>query len=109
MCRSRWAKRTLLSGKCWDSDVSLMCIVLLQTLTVQLAAQQLQSEAQALVGGSLWVDPDEAGREGSHRSLLRGVVVLVPNENLKERSKSHVRGSWYLTQVKTEKNSEMIQ
>lgn len=38
----------------------------LQTLTVQFAAQQLQSEAQALGGGSLWVDPDEAGQEGSH-------------------------------------------
>lgn len=41
-------------------------VKLLQTLTIQLAAQQLQSEAQALVGGSLWVDPDEAGLERSH-------------------------------------------
>lgn len=36
-------------------------------LTVQFAAQQLQSEAQALVGGSLWVDPHEAGQEGTYR------------------------------------------
>lgn len=79
-------------------------VKLLQTLTIQFAAQQLQSEAQALVGGSLWVDPDEAGLERSHGSLLRGVMVLIPNENLKEELKGRVRGSGYFTQVKKEKN-----
>lgn len=46
--------------------VVVVHVKLLQTLTIQFAAQQLQSEAQALVGGSLWVDPDEAGLERSH-------------------------------------------
>ena len=51
--------------------------------TVQLAAQELQAEAQALVGGPLRVDPDETGEERPHGPQLRGVVVLVPNEHLR--------------------------
>lgn len=35
-------------------------------LTVQVAARQLQPQAQALGGGSLGVDPDEAGPHGGH-------------------------------------------
>lgn len=38
----------------------------LPELTVQVAARQLQPQAQALGGGSLRVDPDEAGPHGSH-------------------------------------------
>lgn len=37
-----------------------------QELTVQVAARQLQSEAQALGGGALRVDPDVAGPNVSH-------------------------------------------
>lgn len=64
-------------------------------LTVQFAAQQLQSEAQALVGGSLWVDPDEAGQEGTHWLQLRGVVVLIPDEYLRQKTQRHVRAWLY--------------
>ncbi len=58
----------------------------MQTLTVQFTAQQLQAEAQALIGGSLWVDPDEAGHEGTHRPQLWGVMVLIPDENLRQNT-----------------------
>lgn len=53
-------------------------------LTIQLTAQQLQSKAQALIGGSFWVDPNKAGQEGTHGPQLRGVVVLITGEYLKE-------------------------
>lgn len=56
-------------------------------LTVQVAARQLQAQAQALGGGSLGVDPDQAGPHGSHQPELRRVVVLVPQEDLKTRMK----------------------
>lgn len=39
------------------------CVCGIKGLTLQLAAQQLQAEAHALVGGSLRVDPDEAGKK----------------------------------------------
>lgn len=58
-----------------------------RALTVQLAAQQLQAQAQALVGGSLRVNPDEAGEERSHGPQLWGVVVLVPTENLRRKER----------------------
>lgn len=69
----------------------------LMELTVQFTAQQLQSEAQALVGGSLRVDPDEAGQEGTHRPQLWGVVVLIPNEYLRRKTDRHVRAWLYFT------------
>lgn len=59
----------------------------LQTPTVQVAAQQLQSEAQALVGGSLRVDPDEAGHQGPERLQLRRVVVLITSEYLRGKQR----------------------
>lgn len=52
--------------------------------TLQIAAEQLQSEAQALSGGFLRVDPDEAGQQGSKRPHLWSVVVLITGEDLKE-------------------------
>lgn len=65
----------------------LIMDIKLKALTVQLAAQQLQAEAQALVGGSLWVDPDKAGQQGTRRSQLWGVVVLIADEYLKQKGK----------------------
>lgn len=56
-------------------------------LTVQVAARQLQPQAQALGGGSLRVDSDEAGPDGSHQPELRRVVVLIPRENLQSSIK----------------------
>lgn len=57
-----------------------------RALTIQLAAQQLQSEAQTLGGGSLRVDPDEAGQEGTHGPQLGGVVVLITLEYLRQET-----------------------
>ncbi len=71
----------------------------MQTLTVQFAAQQLQSEAQALVGGSVWVDPEEAGQEGTHWPQLWGVVVLIPDEQLRQKTERHLRAWLYFTWV----------
>lgn len=51
---------------------------------MDLTAQQLQSEAQALGGGSLWVNPEEASQQRAQRTQLWGVMVLVPNEDLEE-------------------------
>ncbi|TNN47675.1 hypothetical protein EYF80_042118 [Liparis tanakae] len=58
-------------------------------LTVQLAAQQLQAEAQALDGGPLRVDPDVAGQQGTHGPQLRGVVVLIPEEDLRRHGRQN--------------------
>ena len=51
---------------------------------MDLTAQQLQSEPQAIGGGSLWVDPEEASQQRAQRTQLWGVMVLVPNEDLEE-------------------------
>lgn len=59
--------------------------ILQWTPTLQIAAQQLQPEAQALSGGFLRVDPDEAGQQGSKRPHLWSVVVLITGEDLKGR------------------------
>lgn len=80
-------------------NINPKCWLRVQTLTVQFAAQQLQSQAHALGGGSLRVDPDKAGEEGTRGPQLRGVVVLVPDEYLrgKEKRNKYVMGRMYFT------------
>ena len=57
-----------------------------EQLTFHLTAQQLHSQPQSAVSGSLGVDPDEPRGEGWKGPQLRCIVVVVAFKRLKNKN-----------------------